>query len=307
MGTLNLFAARTLYQVRQGRLLSAWLISLLVWIALLIATPISIWLAGDGVFPLLAAWGVLAQATAAFLGLAGGWPARQVLVAFALVSTGAWAVEALGSATGFPFGAYGYTSELQPQLAGVPLLIPLAWFMMLVPAWAVAETILARRRERLAKWYAPVHAVLAGAAFTAWDLYLDPQMVARGLWVWDQPGGYFGIPWVNFLGWWLAAALLTLLIRPRHVAHPRLLVIYTLTWGFQAVGLGLFWGLPGPALTGFLAMGAFATWSWRKQLPHRPTNQSFPEGDLWAILPTIQSSTHPPIHPSTLPPTASKP
>jgi len=280
--------------VRQGSLLTAWLISLLVWIALLIATPISMWLTEADIFPLMATLGVLAQAATTLLALAGGWPTARTIAVLAVVSAGAWAVEALGSATGFPFGAYSYTAALQPQLAGVPLLIPLAWFMMLVPAWAVAEAILAGRREWLGSWYPLVHAVLAGAAFTAWDLYLDPQMVARGLWIWDQPGGYFGIPWVNFLGWWLAAVLLTLLIRPRHVPHPRLLVIYTLTWAFQAVGLGLFWGLPGPALTGFMVMGAFAIWSWRKGLSHLPAYQS-------PTLPISQSTNLPIYQPSNLP------
>jgi uncharacterized membrane protein len=153
----------------------------------------------------------------------------------------------------------------------VPLVIALAWFMMLVPAWAVAEVILARHRENLGSWYALLHAALAGAAFTAWDLYLDPQMVAHGLWAWDGPGGYFGIPWINFMGWWLAATLLTLLIRPRSLPRWRLRVIYTLTWAFQAVGLGLFWNQPGPALVGFLSMGIFVIWAWRRELSILPT------------------------------------
>ena len=44
--------------VSQGRLATAWVVSLVMWVALLIATPISIWLAGDDIFPLLATLGV---------------------------------------------------------------------------------------------------------------------------------------------------------------------------------------------------------------------------------------------------------
>ncbi len=98
-------------------------------------------------------------------------------------------------------------------------------------------------------------------------------MVARGLWAWDHPGGYFGIPWVNFLGWWLAASLITLLIRPRDLLRGRLMVIYTLTWIFQAIGLGLFWDQPGPALVGFLGMGTFAVLAWRKEVSNLPAYQ----------------------------------
>ncbi len=256
------------------RVTAMWVASLALWVAVLIATPISQWLFGVEAFPLMATLGVLAQAAATLIALVSGWPTVRVLRALGVVFGGAWAVEALGSATAFPFGAYRYSDALQPQLTGVPLLIPLAWFMMLIPAWAVAETILAGRQERLGRWYAPLHAILAGAAFTAWDLYLDPQMVTRELWVWEQPGGYFGIPWMNFLGWWLAATLLTLLMRPTGLPRVRLMVIYTLTWAFQAVGLGVFWGQPGPALAGFTSMGIFVMWAWRKEIPKLPDSQS---------------------------------
>lgn len=265
------------------RVTAMWVASLALWLAVLIATPISQWLVGAEVFPLMATLGVLAQAAATLIALVSGWPTSRVLRALGVVFGGAWAVEALGSATAFPFGAYRYTDALQPQLAGVPLLIPLAWFMMLIPAWAVAETILEGRQDQLGRWHAPLHAILAGAAFTAWDLYLDPQMVTRELWVWEQPGGYFGIPWMNFLGWWLAATLLTLLMRPTGLPRVRLMVIYTLTWAFQAIGLGIFWGQPGPALAGLTSMGIFVVWAWRKEIPKRPDLQS-------ANSPIFQSS-----------------
>jgi putative membrane protein len=174
-----------------------------------------------------------------------------------------WAIELLGSTTGIPFGKYSYTQAVQPQLFGVPLIIPLAWAMMLFPAWAVSQAILQPHQSRLGRSYPLLFAALSGLAFTAWDLYLDPQMVWRGLWQWQSAGGYFGIPWSNYLGWWVASSLLTLIIRPRNLPVAPLLMIYTLTWLFQAIGLGVFWGQAEPALTGFAGMGLFALWAWR--------------------------------------------
>jgi putative membrane protein len=275
-----------MYLKSLDRLSILWSASLASWIALLIATPISIWLVGEDIFALMAILGVMAHGAVTLFALISGWPHGRVLGAVATVFAGAWVVEAMGSATGFPFGAYDYTDALQPQLADVPLVIPLAWFMMLVPAWAVAEAILARPQERLGRWYTPLHAAVAGAAFTAWDLYLDPQMVAHDLWIWDNPEGYFGIPWINFRGWWLAASLLTLLIHPTGLPRRRLMLIYTLTWAFQAIGLGIFWGQPGPAVIGFLGMGLFVGLAWWKGLSsdgspsflafHPPVSESKP-------------------------------
>jgi len=36
----------------------------------------------------------------------------------------------------------------------------------------------------------------------AWDLGMDPtSSTIRHLWIWEQGGGYFGVPLTNYLGW----------------------------------------------------------------------------------------------------------
>ena len=234
------------------------------WLLTMIATPISMWVLGDEVFPFMASLGVAMQLAAVVVSLRLGWSWRRILGTLAVIAVFTWAIERLGSSRGIPFGEYSYTQAIQPQLGGVPVIIPLAWAMMLIPAWAVSQAILEPSRGRLGRAYPLVFAVLSGLAFTAWDLYLDPQMVSRGLWVWEAGGSYFGIPWSNYLGWWLASSLLTFLLRPRNLPVGPLLMIYSLTWLFQAIGLGVFWGQAGPALTGFIGMGIFTLWAWRR-------------------------------------------
>jgi len=252
----------------RGQAATLWAGSLILWLAVLIGTPVVLWLAGEGPFPRAATLGVLAQAAATLFALACGWPERRLVGVAAVILPAAWAVEKVGVTTGWLFGHYAYTGGLQPQLAGVPILIPLAWLMMLAPAWAVASAVLPERSANSGWWYRLRYAALSGLAFTAWDLYLDPQMVARRLWLWDEPSGYFGIPWLNYLGWWCSATLLTLIVGPgsRELPRLRLMIIYSLTWLFQVVGLGLFWGQPGPALCGFATMGVFAILGWRQEM-----------------------------------------
>ena len=37
-----------------------------------------------------------------------------------------------------------------------------------------------------------------------WDLCIDPaSSTISGAWIWRDGGGYFGVPLVNFLGWYL--------------------------------------------------------------------------------------------------------
>ena len=234
-----------------------WLIG--AWLLVMISIPILRWVYGDSVLHWATSLSVLMQAAASLAVLWVGWGARTTLRVAALVLPLAWAVEFVGSTTGLPFGEYDYTTLLRPQVGGVPLLIPLAWLMMLPPAWAVGA-LLARTWRPL-----PV-AIVAAFAFAAWDLFLDPQMVAWGYWVWARPGAYFGIPVINYFGWILSAFLLSwvalALVRPPLPPRRPLLIIYTATWALQSVGLGLFWAMPGPAAAGFVGMGAFVAAAW---------------------------------------------
>ncbi|HEV7898985.1 MAG TPA: carotenoid biosynthesis protein [Planosporangium sp.] len=141
-----------------------------------------------------------------------GWRAVAALVL--VVGGGGLAVEALGVATGVPFGSYGYSSALGPQALGVPLVIPLAWTWMAWPAWLVAGRLVPGPARVPVAGLARVP--VAGLALAAWDLFLDPQMVAEGYWAWRDPRpalpGVSGIPISNYLGWLLAAVVLMALL-----------------------------------------------------------------------------------------------
>ena len=235
------------------------LLLIAAWTLYMISLPILKALRGQEAIYDAIALGVLLQAVAVGAILAQAIGVRRTLGIFAIVAVVGWLAEFSGSATGFPFGAYSYTNRLQPQLGHVPLVIPLAWFMMLPPAWAVATLLLGGDSRTVSLWR---FALLSALAFTAWDLFLDPQMVAWDLWIWENPGGYFGIPWSNYAGWLLVSAAMTLLIRPPRMPLRPLLLVYTITCFLEGVGLAFFWGLPGPALVGSLVMGLFAVAAW---------------------------------------------
>jgi uncharacterized membrane protein len=237
---------------------------LLVVLALaFISLPIVRWTLGEAALRLGVVAAVVVQAIVVVILLGRAWPLpRLVGVLLAVIVLG-WAAEYLGSQTGFPFGRYHYTDLLQPQVGGVPLLIPLAWLMMLPPSWAIASAIVpASKGQKTMGWKEWLSfALISSLAMTAWDLFLDPQMTAWNFWVWEQPSGYFGIPWINFLGWMLVTFLITLVVRPRGLPTAPLAAIYALTWFLETFGQLFFWGLPGPAVCGFLGMGSVLFWA----------------------------------------------
>lgn len=230
------------------------------WLLVMLALPFAEWIGGVPARTAAIVLAVVLLSGTVLLLLVHAAGVRAALRAGVGIVLLAWVSEVLGAATDLPFGPYGYTDLLHPQVAGVPLLIPLAWLMGLPPAWAVAARIAGSTRG-------PAFIVLSACAMTAWDLFLDPQMVAWGLWRWDVDGAYFGIPLQNFAGWLLVSALITVVVRPARLPLRPLVVIYSVTWLLEAGGLPLFWGLVGPALVGTVVMGLFVLRAWRPERP----------------------------------------
>jgi uncharacterized membrane protein len=240
---------------------------ILVWMLAMIAVPILKWIYGIAIIPIAITAALLVQFSAVMVMMLHAWGIRRTLVTFGLVAVITWSMEFIGTATGFPFGRYSYTDALQPQIGHVPLLIPVAWFMMLVPAWAIAQLIIGRK-NRL------VYLLISAGAMTAWDLFLDPQMVAWGFWHWEDEGAYFGIPLSNYFGWLLTAFVASVIVRPYRYALPDapLLMMYAGVWFLQTIGQAVFWGQIGPALVGGLVMGGFLALGIRSYWNHSHDN-----------------------------------
>ncbi len=128
------------------------------------------------------------------------WGPARAASAAATITLATTVIEHIGASSGFPFGRYRYTGRLRPRVAGVPVVVPLAWWAMAVPAREVAHAALDRCST------AGRRVALGTLALTAWDLFLDPQMTAERFWRWTRPGGYRGIPLTNYAGWVVTSA-----------------------------------------------------------------------------------------------------
>ncbi len=182
----------------------------------------------------------------AFVSFGAGWTVRYAAISagFGLV------IELIGHTTDIPFGPYGYSDQLQPQLLGVPVIVPIAWLMMAYPALLLARSLTKR-------WVVP----LAAVGLTTWDFFLDPQMVGEGYWVWEltTPAlpGIPGIPAQNYLGWLVGTLLLMAVLDRLPLGEPDLavpLLLYGWMWLGGIVANAVFLGRPGVAIVGGLGM-----------------------------------------------------
>jgi uncharacterized membrane protein len=132
-------------------------------------------------------------------------------VFFILTVVISWSYETSSILTGFPFGHYVYTDKLGPKLWLVPLLIMPAYFSMGYIAWTLAHVLLDRFDDRLAGGEMVLVPALASFVMVMWDLCIDPaSSTISGAWIWRDGGGYFGVPFVNFLGWYLCVVTIYL-------------------------------------------------------------------------------------------------
>jgi uncharacterized membrane protein len=175
----------------------------------------------------------------------------------AVAGGGGLAAESIGVATGWPFGQYAYTGTLGAEILGVPVVVPMAWVMMAWPALIVARTLATR---------GPAVVAVGAVALTAWDVFLDPQMVSAGHWTWFDPEPGLplipGIPLTNYIGWLVVSAVVMTVLNG---ALPRAdgpsapaAALYLWVYFSSVLAHAVFFGLPGSAVTGGVLMGAVA-------------------------------------------------
>jgi putative membrane protein len=210
------------------------------------------------------------RATRAIVGLMAGSAAaealeargRRGLVPLAVTGATGFAAELVGVATGRPFGRYAYSERLGPRVAGVPLLAAAAWAALARPAWVSAGWLTRRRALRVPA---------AAAALTAWDVFLDPRMVAEGYWTWPDGGRYEGVPASNFAGWFATGLVAFGLVAVVDGERPDrrddgALALYVWTWAGEGLANALLWRRGRVAAAGGAAMGAIAAPAlWRRR------------------------------------------
>ena len=173
---------------------------------------------------------------------------RRATLSLISLSIFGYAIEAIGVATGFPYGTFYYGDALGPRLAGlVPYLLPLSYAPLVVGAVAASWG------TRLRLLY-----VLYATLILLWmDAVLDPGAAALGFWVWPEGGAYYGVPPSNYAGWLLSGALATTLLlatgRWSETPEPALIDSATIASSFWT-GVAILSGSVAPTLLGAILL-----------------------------------------------------
>lgn len=109
--------------------------------------------------------------------------------------------EGLSVKMGFPFGNYHYTAP-GPRIFEVPVYIMIAYFGIVYVSWTVTQSLLAQFNEKIKGVMKFILPISTAIVMTMWDLSTDvvsSQLVKT--WIWEDGGGFFGVPISNFVGW----------------------------------------------------------------------------------------------------------
>ncbi|MCS6829511.1 MAG: carotenoid biosynthesis protein [Armatimonadota bacterium] len=215
-----------------------------------------------------------------FMAAREGWKAAAILLTLCIVLAGG--MELLGTTTGVPFGRYSYTDLFGPKFLGhVPYLIPPSWMMMLYPAMMLTELLLPRKRfwtlcgqrsdtSPSAIWELLLRAAAAGLILTVWDFAMDPAMTTGfAYWQWHtEGGGFYGMPYINWLGWWFTGALVATVFWAvcgswKGEWEPFAFVLYLVQGAFMA-GLAWLYMRPLASLLWLIAVVILTALVWKR-------------------------------------------
>ncbi|MFK0524868.1 carotenoid biosynthesis protein [Paenibacillus illinoisensis] len=133
------------------------------------------------------------------------WKQPGLWVSSAILWLGGMGIEWIGVHTNWPFGEYGYSDFFGIHLFSVPVTLGFAWIAV-VGNSALLSGGGSTWKGKL------IRAIKTGFWAILLDLVLDPVAHARGFWHWEAPGGFYGVPWTNYISWFIMGAFLSLFL-----------------------------------------------------------------------------------------------
>ncbi|MEL0174994.1 MAG: carotenoid biosynthesis protein [Cryomorphaceae bacterium] len=118
-----------------------------------------------------------------------------------------FAIEVVGTNTGWPFGEYTYGSALGLSIANTPLMIGVLWWLLIRSMYDVLSVKIS------SVW---TKSLLVGVAMTAMDVLIEPVAIELNFWSWEGES----VPMSNYIAWFVLSALFTRITASGHAKNP---------------------------------------------------------------------------------------
>jgi bisanhydrobacterioruberin hydratase len=185
--------------------------------------------------PLAAALAIIAFAVPSYIGLVRQKGPVKALLAVVIISVVLLAIQAAAIQFTYPFGDFSFGGALGYKLLGmVPWTIAFAYTPLVLAIFWLAS--------KLTK--SGFRVVLSGLFLAAANAVLDPALAFMGLRSWENGGPFYGVPVLNFAGWFISGVIAALILHAlwgkedpvrRSIAFSGFAII----WFWGGVNLGL--------------------------------------------------------------------
>ncbi len=118
-----------------------------------------------------------------------------------------FAIEVVGTNTGWPFGEYTYGSALGLSIANTPLMIGVLWWLLIRSMYDVLSVKIS------SVW---TKSLLVGVAMTAMDVLIEPVAIELNFWSWEG----VSVPMSNYIAWFVLSTLFTRITASGHAKNP---------------------------------------------------------------------------------------
>lgn len=210
-----------------------------VLIVNVISAPL-IYLTKDfALFPLMLQIILLALGCIGFYILYKSSNLRTAVTVFMIVGIYGLLIETLSIKTGFPYSRFSYSDLMGYKIADiVPYTVFLIWPSLVISAYSLSEFIAKKRFYRI---------IVTTILLLSLDLVFDPVATGLGFWKWEQTGLYYGVPFLNFLGWIFSSLISSIivfqLLQKFSIGNKYLVLIYLgnlILWTFLSIMMGMF-------------------------------------------------------------------
>lgn len=103
-------------------------------------------------------------------------------------------IEVIGTNSGYPFGAYTYSSILGPRLFTTPLMLGLLWWVLIRSWFDISRYI------SFNLW---IRSLITGLGMVAMDFFIEPVAIELNFWRWEE----VEVPVENYVAWFILSVV----------------------------------------------------------------------------------------------------
>ncbi|MFT5778619.1 MAG: putative membrane protein [Crocinitomicaceae bacterium] len=130
----------------------------------------------------------------------------RTIVPLVIISCGGFIIEWIGVHTGALFGEYCYQSALGFKILGIPLVIGLNWYCIVLASVSISNYL---------KVNIILKAIIAALLCTFLDVLIEPVAIKFGFWEWNSTE----IPLYNYICWFIFSFIFAL-VALRYLKRP---------------------------------------------------------------------------------------